>query len=58
MVGKRKGMKFVFADPDDDPEVVSMFEWKGIIYVGMKKGVYRIEDDRLIRLEIVVEKKV
>ena len=57
MVERRKGIKFTFAEADPDKAIVSMIEWQGFIYVATKKGVYRIEDNKMVRLEFV-EKEV
>ena len=53
----RKGTKYPFGDSDPDKEIVSMIEWQGFIYVATKKGVYRIEDDKMVRLEFVDKDK-
>lgn len=50
---RRKGTKFVFGKPDPDMVIVSMIEWEDKIYVATQKGIYRIENDKLVRLEIV-----
>ena len=50
---RRDGIKFAFAEPDLDMIIVSMLEFHGFVYVATQKGVYRIEDDKVVRLEIV-----
>lgn len=54
MVEKRKGVKFALAEPDDeDRRIVSMIEFQGQVLVATQKGVYRLKDDTLTRLEFV-----
>ena len=53
MVERRKGIKLAFAEPDPDMVIVSMLEFHGFVYVATQKGVYRIEDDKVVRLEMV-----
>lgn len=51
---KRKGVKFAFAEPDDeDRRIVSMIEFQGRIFVATQKGVYELKDNTLVRLEFV-----
>lgn len=52
-IPKRKGMKHIFSEADPDKQIVSMLEFEGKVYVATKKGVYRIEGDKLVRLEFV-----
>lgn len=50
---KRKGIKFMFAETDEDKKVVSMLEFQGFVYVATQKGIYRIEGDDVVRLQFV-----
>ena len=52
---KRKGMKNVFNESDSEKIVVSMIEFEGKIYVATQKGVYIIKDDKLVRVEFVLD---
>jgi len=54
---KRKGIKHIFAEADPDKIIVSMLEWRGSVYVATQRGVYRIEDGKLVRLEFVEKKE-
>ena len=51
---KRKGRKNVFNEADSEKIVVSMIEFEGKIYVATQKGVYIIKDDKLVRVEFVL----
>ena len=55
MVEKRKGLKFAFAESDNDKDriVVSMIEHQGRILVATQKGIYKLEDDKMVRLQFV-----
>lgn len=53
MVEKRKGIKFPLSESDEDKIIVSMIEFQGQVLVATQKGVYRLEDDVLTRLEFV-----
>lgn len=55
MMEKREGAKFIpFAESDDeDRKIVSMIELQGSVFVATQKGVYKIVDDKLVRLEFV-----
>ena len=41
----------MFNEIDEEKKVVSMIEFQGKVYVATEKGIYRIEDDKLVRLE-------
>ena len=54
MVEKRKGVKFALAEPDDeDRRIVSMIEFQGEVFLSTQKGVYKMVDDKFVRLEII-----
>ena len=53
MVEKRKGIKFAFAEADPDKVIVSMLEFRGKLYMATQKGIYILEGDKVVRLEIV-----
>lgn len=56
MVEKRKGCKFAFAEPDNENrKIVSMIEYKGQVLVATQKGIYRLEDNKMVRLQIEKE---
>ena len=42
-----------FSEPDVDKVIVSMIEFQGVVLVATQKGVYKIVDDKLVRLEFV-----
>ncbi len=52
-VSKREGLKNI-PFPVGDPEriIVSLIEFQDRIYVATQKDIYRIEEDKLTRLEI------
>lgn len=53
---KRSGTKYIpFSDADPEREIVSLCEHKNDIYVATKVGVYKIVDDKLVRLKFVIE---
>lgn len=58
-IKRRSGTKFILAEKDVDPDrvIVSMVEWRDCIYLATQKGVYRIEGDKFIRLEIIDKKE-
>jgi len=53
---KRKGIKFPLAEADEDKVIVSMLEFQGVIFVATQKGIYKIVDDKLVRLKFVEKK--
>ena len=54
---KREGMKFIpFGDSDPEKIIVSMIEFKDKIYVATQKGIYAVDDDKLVRLEFEEKK--
>ncbi len=58
--GVRGGTTYVFAnEADPDAEIVAMTKWHNEIYLATKKGVYRIEGNRLVGLkfEFFVDEK-
>ncbi|KKL09233.1 hypothetical protein LCGC14_2567910 [marine sediment metagenome] len=51
-VSRRDGMKYIpFGDSDPERIIVSMIEFQGRIYVATQRGIYTIDDDKLVRLE-------
>ena len=50
-----RNSKFIFneADPEPDRIVVSTVEHKGNLYIATQKGIYRLDDDKMVRLQIV-----
>ncbi len=55
---KRTGTKFPFAEPDDENrKIVSMIEYQGQILVATQKGIYRLENEKMIRLDFVEKER-
>lgn len=54
-MNRRSGTKFAFAEVDPSPErvIVSTVEHKGNLYMATQKGIYRLENDEMVRLKIV-----
>lgn len=53
MINERSGTKYpTFNEEDAEREIVSMIEFQDRIYVATKVGVYCMEGDKLVRLEI------
>ena len=53
-ISKREGTKYIpFGDSDPEKVIVSMIEFQDRIYVATQKGVYIIDNDKLVRLEFV-----
>ncbi len=52
---RTSNIKFAFAKPEDDENrcIVSMLEHQGRMYMATEKGIYRLEGEKVIRLEIV-----
>ncbi len=57
MIEKRKGVTFAKYEDDTNRKIVSMLEFRGQILVASERGVYRIKDDKIIRLEFVEKEK-
>lgn len=53
LMNRRSGTKFTFNEVDENKEIVSMIEYQGSIFVATQKGVYKIVDDKMARLEFV-----
>jgi hypothetical protein len=54
---ERKGTKYLFGEPDPDKVIVSMLERDGQVLIATQKGIYRIEGEKIIRMEFV-EKEI
>ena len=54
-MNRRKTTKFAFAEADLEPDriIVSTIEHKGNFYMATQKGIYRLENDEMVRLRIV-----
>lgn len=52
---QRKRTKYIFAEADLEPDriIVSTVEHKGNFYMATQKGIYRLENDEMVRLRIV-----
>lgn len=53
MAEKRKNMAFAHLEDDTNRKIVSMIEFNGQVLVATERGVYRIEGDKINRLEFV-----
>lgn len=53
MIEKRKSSIFVKAEDDTNRKIVSMLEFKGQVLIATERGIYRIEDGKIKRLEFV-----
>ncbi len=52
MINKRSGTKYpTFNEGDPERKIVSMCTFRDHVYVAAKVGVYRIENDELVRLK-------
>ena len=54
-MNRRRNSKSIFneADPEPDRIVVSTVEHKGNLYLATQKGIYRLDGDKMVRLQLV-----
>ncbi|KKM83802.1 hypothetical protein LCGC14_1305800 [marine sediment metagenome] len=52
---RRRDSKFAFNEADLEPDrvIVSTVEHKGNLYIATQKGIYRLEDDKMVRLQLI-----
>lgn len=53
MAEKRKGLAFAKCEDDTNRKIVSMLEFQGQVLIATERGIYRIENGKMKRLEFV-----
>ncbi len=53
MVEERKSMFFAKCEDDTNRKIVSMLEFQGQVFVATERGIYKIEGDKIKRLQFV-----